>query len=307
VPRFDLNRGFAARLRSVLLLRAVGDRALDPELYVRCRRRQRSAYAAWFVGRHDAAALLYRATLADVGRLLRSAHPVADAASPNDWLLAQEALQLPLSPSIASGAAQLLSGVGETSADTLDTPLTADRLKSITESLLEAPQLWPDVVVRRERVIRCAAMLALILMPLCVVAWRLWPQPTNLARGKPVSGVAAAYDTSLSGVTDGIVVGSLGFHSVSTTSPWLIIDLGRVVDVRSVRVYPRGDCCPSQSLPLELALSVDEKSFHALAERHEPFVPYQPWTVHANQRARFVKLAARTDLLVISEVEVFGD
>jgi hypothetical protein len=306
VARQDWTSSLGARVRGALLFGVVGSRAADGEAFARCRRTSRSAYAAWFLGRFEVAALLYRAAIEDLGRLVKSAHPLPDGAGVEDWLEAHRALELPLDATTSRDAATLLSGA--TPGLTNDERLTADRLKAVAECLLGAPQLWPPGAVRRERWRRCAATLALLAMPLCVLAWRLWPEPVNLARGKAVSGVAAAYDSSLAGVTDGIVMGSIGFHSASTRKPWLTIDLGRVVQVKSLTIYGRGDCCFEQSLPLVLQLAGDDGSFVTVAERDERFTAYAPWTVRVGHRARFVKLVApEKDLLVVSEVEVFGE
>jgi F5/8 type C domain len=132
--------------------------------------------------------------------------------------------------------------------------------------------------------------------------------PPNLALHRPVTASSHAYDTHPEGAVDGIRYGQLGFHSGNESSPWLMVDLGRMTALREVRVLGRPECCYDQSLPLALEGSKDGVTFSEIARRTEPFTQYAPWVVDTEgAQAQFVRLRTlRRSYLVVSELEVYG-
>jgi hypothetical protein len=183
----------------------------------------------------------------------------------------------------------------------------AEEQESLTLWLTDSIETRSPRELRAARVLRLAAAVGFGLALFAAVVVRILA-PANLALHKPVTGTAAAFDTTVDGAVDGDKFTRFGYHSVDDESPYLTIDLGKVYFITRVKGYGRGDCCFDQSVPLALELSEDGTRFDKLAERIQPFSQSDPWIVKpGGVKARFVRLRTlRRSYLVLSEVEVNG-
>ena len=125
----------------------------------------------------------------------------------------------------------------------------------------------------------------------------------NLARGK--AWVASTTSAGL------LSAGQLGppshfvfFHTDLEGSPNLVVDLGRSITFRRIRVSNRIDCCQSRALPLLVEVSDDGERWRALVLRQTPFqvLDLQVGAV----KSRFVRFrGARASYLHLVDVGVY--
>jgi F5/8 type C domain len=150
----------------------------------------------------------------------------------------------------------------------------------------------------------CAALA--VVLPLAWVGAKIFA-PKNYAFRKPATSSSAAYGTSPDGAVDGIQ-GAYGFHSAMEDMPWWAVDLTHPMTVTRIVVYGRGDCCYDQSIPLDLEVSDDGKTYRKIAARNDEFSSSNPWVVKPDSLVtRFIRLhVQRHAYLVFSEVEVNG-
>lgn len=121
-----------------------------------------------------------------------------------------------------------------------------------------------------------------------------------------VSASPSGHGTLAEAAVDGIRYAQLGYHSAGRRGPaHLTLDLGTSRYVDRIRVFGRGDCCFSQSIPLHLSLSDDGSQFERVLSLEHPFSQYQPWVARVAGKTRFVRLSTDAGrFLVLSEVEV---
>src|SRR5690606_12927751 len=85
------------------------------------------------------------------------------------------------------------------------------------------------------------------------------------------------YGTVAEGAVDGIRYAQLGYHSEHQRGPaHLTLDLGALRYVDRIRVFGRGECCFSQSIPIRLAVSRDGSHFERVASLKNSFSHYKP-------------------------------
>ncbi len=172
--------------------------------------------------------------------------------------------------------------------------------------LAERLELRTPLSIQLHRASRVGIALAVLAALLSVlVAWAF--PPVDLALNKPVRASSHAYNTMPEGAVDGIRYGQLGFHSANDATPWLIVDLERVITVHELKVVGRAECCYDQAIPLAVEVSQDGQAFTEIARRTEPFTQYEPWVVRPGPtRARYIRLRTlRHSYLVLSELEVY--
>jgi hypothetical protein len=151
------------------------------------------------------------------------------------------------------------------------------------------------------------ALVAFVVLTAGGYRWLIRGQ--NLARGAKVTASVAGFNTTVKNINDGHRYGQLGYHSQQEKGPWLLVDMGRQVELDEVIAFGRGDCCFDQSIPLFIQASKDGKEFRDLGERKLPFSHFDPWVLKLPKpvRARYVRFQARkTGFLVLSEVEIYG-
>lgn len=97
--------------------------------------------------------------------------------------------------------------------------------------------------------------------------------------------------------------GGAFFHTAQQDGPWIEYDLGRAVDLRSVAVENRTDCCKERAAPLLVEVSKDQKAWTTVAKRDDSFTRWEsPIRGHS---ARFVRLRVpRPSMLHLNDVEI---
>jgi hypothetical protein len=78
------------------------------------------------------------------------------------------------------------------------------------------------------------------------------------------------------------------FHTAEEDSPWVEIDLGAAIEIRSVELWNRSDCCYDRTVPLVIELAGEGRQYRTVASRDDYF---SSWTARfPRQRARFVRV-----------------
>ena len=143
-----------------------------------------------------------------------------------------------------------------------------------------------------------------------------------------VGTTATQSSTAFSGpawfATDGNFDGAFGngsvTHTVSSTNPWLEVDLGSLREVTTVDVYNRTDCCQTRlgdfyvmvsanPFPATLAVAVADTSIaRVLYSGNAPTSPQKiTMTLPSGATGRYVRIwMNKTEFLHLAEVEVFG-
>jgi hypothetical protein len=129
----------------------------------------------------------------------------------------------------------------------------------------------------------------------------------NLALRRPVTASSARFGLPAAVVNGLVEWGLFGLHTGHDRPAWITVDLEGDRRIDEVRTYGRGDGDLSEKGPsMIVELSMDGRTFHQ-AGVCEPFVsqasPCHVWPGGA--RARYVRLS-HPDLLVVSEIEVYG-
>ena len=93
------------------------------------------------------------------------------------------------------------------------------------------------------------------------------------------------------------------FHTLAEPSPWVEIDLGAPVQVSSIEVSNRKDCCAERAIPLFLLTSLDGKHWREVAHRSEVFLRWR--VTMTRDPIRYLRLEARRHTtLHLERVEV---
>jgi hypothetical protein len=204
---------------------------------------------------------------------------------------------------------------------------------------------WMDLLIDarspRERALR-AELAAILAWPrgaviagvavLLLVAW-VALAPRNLALGKTVTASSICGATPappvgrraagrLDRLVDGVTVegamsrvewshGNFAACTELELHPWITVDLGGDHAIHEVVVYNRADCCWGvDDTPIEIQISLDNRTFVTVASRTEPFTDDFPWRASfATRRGRYVRLYNPVNLpknLVLAEIEVHG-
>jgi hypothetical protein len=98
------------------------------------------------------------------------------------------------------------------------------------------------------------------------------------------SSAAAGYEATGRGFAPPDFKVPVFFHTAEERSPSITFDLERLVDVRSVLVVNRGDCCDDRAVPLAVEVSENSVTWIEVGRRTEPFRRWE---------ARFAPAAAR--------------
>lgn len=163
--------------------------------------------------------------------------------------------------------------------------------------------------IRLSRVARVGALAAAlgILLTAAVVHALT---PTDIALHKPAVLSSHRPGTPpASGAVDGDHSGSIGFHTLLQSHPWLRIDLEHRYAISKIIVYNRSDGYFNQSLPLSVELSNDGHRYRQVAVRKRPFTADHPWVIKLHGKSgRFVRLEVKKKRSYLwgSEVEVYG-
>ncbi len=113
----------------------------------------------------------------------------------------------------------------------------------------------------------------------------------------------APFDNS--GAVNGEIEPSYGVHT-NIGSAWVLVDLGKVYKVSTVKIYNRGDGYFDDGLPFTLELSQNGTSFTTVDRRTTGFTQANPWTFSpSGARARYVRISS-TSYVALAEIEVYG-
>ncbi|HET6147275.1 MAG TPA: discoidin domain-containing protein [Polyangia bacterium] len=244
----------------------------------------------------------------------------ADATTPTDPVKAFE--QLGLAETMPAREAELVgSALREPDPlafdrwPTEDLALVRPALQDLIRRLRSRIDLRSDAHLRGLGILRVGVVALLVIYALFSAGRRLFSLE-NVALGRPVQASSRHPGTpEPSGLTDGIKSGKYGVHTQvgHPGTPWVVVDLGQLRDVRRIVVYNRGDTNLDDGLPLVVSLSTDGKSYTTIATRENHFgsgdLLSPPWTIDCakdgKKYARYVKIEAH-HYLVLRELEVFG-
>jgi F5/8 type C domain len=181
-----------------------------------------------------------------------------------------------------------------------------DRAASMLRRNVESRTL---VAVHGTRWGRVAAVTVLVLWGAVALA-KAKLLPKNIAYGKPVHASSLA-DTPPGGeraLVDGETGASYAIKTREEENPNVVIDLGGIYWVDTVKVHNRVEGWFDDGLPLVAELSRDGNKWDEIARRDRHFDANPPWVIEAGGRAaRFVRLRVpRHAYLALSEVEVYG-
>jgi len=132
-----------------------------------------------------------------------------------------------------------------------------------------------------------------------------------------LDGVATQPSTAHGGVAsranDGNTDGNYGAGSVthtgSHTNAWWEVDLGAVMEIDSIAVWNRGDCCQDRLFNYYVMVSNSPNSQPATAPfaHFETAIAGRPTTVTVNTTGRYVRIQRQgVGVMSLAEVEVFG-
>lgn len=168
----------------------------------------------------------------------------------------------------------------------------------------EANRIGRVLFLRWARIGAAIAVCLGVLLSLYGAYAKLTAKP-NIALGRPVTissqQPGEGMDHTL--LVDGDRT-NLGFHTTLEANPYCTIDLGSVRPITEVVTYNRADCCQERTIPLQLLVSDDGKSFRKVAERREAF---DVWSAKGLKvKGRYIRLQlAGSNFLHLSEVEVY--
>lgn len=133
---------------------------------------------------------------------------------------------------------------------------------------------------------------------------RHWVFPLDRAAGKPWTASSALPGFPGSGSVSNDGDDPVLFHTVSEPSPSVLIDLGAIFPIRTVRVANRRDCCRERALPLAIEVGTQRDSLKRVAYRRADF---ETWTASfPPTRAQYVRLRIdRTSMLHLRMIWVY--
>jgi F5/8 type C domain-containing protein len=83
--------------------------------------------------------------------------------------------------------------------------------------------------------------------------------------------------------------GNALFHTQEEDQPWVLYDLGTVLELHSIEVQNRTDCCYDRAVPLVVETSNDGESWIEQTRTERAFTT---WSADLRVRARFIRLRA---------------
>jgi hypothetical protein len=151
---------------------------------------------------------------------------------------------------------------------------------------------------------RVWALGALVLALLLTASQQHW-FATDLAEGKTWFATSAFSTFPRFGIMEGESNPDGRFHTLDEDSPALLLDLGTVQAMSSIKVVNRVNCCRERALPLVIELSPDGEAWHRVGYRRALF---DTWTVHfARTSARYIRLRVdRHSILHLRRVSVYA-
>ena len=204
----------------------------------------------------------------------------------------------------------------------LDAPdlLALDRLRprraAKDRALVETLVHWlrAQVEPRSLRRIRVTRALRLVLAGAAVlglIAWGLVSilSAKNIALHKRVTMSSQSPGTpNPQGATDGRIVTPYQAHTTIERDPWIVVDLGAVHKISTVKIYNRTDWHYEISLPLTLEFSRNATDYHTVDRRTVAFTGSKPWVFTPRAAsARFVRVHGHPGgCVVLTEIKVYG-
>jgi len=128
---------------------------------------------------------------------------------------------------------------------------------------------------------------------------------TDLAEGKTWFATSAFSTFPRAGIMEGESNPDGRFHTLDEDSPALLLDLGAIEKMSSIKIVNRVNCCRERALPLVVEVSVDGNTWYKVGYRRALF---DTWTLHfARRAARFVKVRVdRHSILHLRRVSVYA-
>jgi hypothetical protein len=235
--------------------------------------------------------------------------PVAGASSPT---AAWAAAAPPTLATLASNEADL-ARIGSAMQATFaeleqgsleDRRATAELLRRSATRLITSCESvsWQVEWLKLRRLSRIALGVALCLAPFAL-AFVFWPKKPDLAKGKPWHASSSLAECHPAKSECGGVTTDIFFHTREESNPWFEYDFYAPLGFSSLTIRNRSDCCPERAVPLVVEVSHDDRTFHEIARRNDPF---STWSPHfPTQHARYLRLrTARVSLLHLEAVEV---
>jgi len=241
----------------------------------------------------DAVALLARAALIDSGA-------GADAKLDEIWA----EIEAPAAVRDLVGSQDVTSADALSADAQLDMRLALSEIAARLRARVEPRTATEIRQARRARVasaLVCAA--AVLVFGLRAIFGR-----TNYTRGARVTASSQfpGFGPQPDGVINGEIESKFGVHTYYDPSPWVMIALTKQRTIREIRVYPRGDGGLDETWPIDLEISNDGEHWEMLEERVTPFSQADPWVIHTERTARFVRASKRSfGYIALAEIEVY--
>ena len=257
---------------------------------------------AAFVLYRDALRLLARASLLDDAPEGDLTDEAALAAVPRFLEAVPEETRKPLTEALA-----FLGQEDPLAFDRVqDTELTAKR-QAVEDLLRHLVRRVEPRTVRRIKLVRGArwAAVALVALWLLRLLFLTIFAPANIALHKTVTASSHFPGTpDPSALVDGIA-DKYGVHTTIEPNPWVVVDLGGVYNVKTIRVKNRTDGFFDESLPILVEVAETDDAFVQIAERTTRF---DTWDVDVGGKpVSKIKLhVPHHGYLALGEVEVFA-
>jgi hypothetical protein len=146
------------------------------------------------------------------------------------------------------------------------------------------------------------------------------PAISNLALKKRAQQSSTGYggdpQRAVDGTTDGNYSANSVTHTNSENGAWWEVDLGRVQDIREIRIWNRTDCCGERLSNFYLLVSEypfastrldDSLNNRAVWSHEHPGVAQTQTTIPVGAQGRYVRVQLRgTNYLSLAEVQVMG-
>lgn len=158
-------------------------------------------------------------------------------------------------------------------------------------SLAVAAQTYRRLVLALGALAAAAAFtVALLVLAGCLASPALRARlfPRDLAAGRPWVASSAIPPSRGSGTGPRARADDFFFHTSPSDHPWLVVDLGTSMMIRSLLVENRRDCCWERALPLDVeVMDPSTESWRRVAQRRAGF---HVWTHEiAPVSARYVR------------------
>ena len=138
----------------------------------------------------------------------------------------------------------------------------------------------------------------------------------NIAPGKPASMSSTYTGDNRRGVNpaggnDGVISGIYGFHTFVEDHPWWQVDLQKVYDIQSMKIFNRGDGYQDRADSLQVLVSTDNRNWtpyytHDAAKSGHIGGKENPLEITELTRARWVKIQLlQRNYLHLDEVEIY--